>query len=461
MAKSRTRSTKKQRLTGRVTAEKPADQDSLGLEQLTSALAARSGLVVAPTPRAPQRRPRSAGTRHEAGAQASRDTNSTRVDPIADGVEDQAVTAAPVAREGGVPTAEAVTAGGCVEKLADDLGGDQVGLSATYWLEPDEHVRIPSEPLMIRFVGQRIGAADRDLRDRFDRTEQVEGLPSDSGRVSITTKVVGVNAGEWRVAAAPVTGVVGDRASPPVAPVATRTRPAPLLHGPGVRQAAWPALVLLGVLVALVAQALLLQRSLGLWAGAMTVSVVAVVVGYLAAKLWYLALHRQSLRRFVPAGTCIQGFLLGGFGSLAVGSLLIGAPAGLLLDATAPGVFLAMAIGRPGCFLGGCCVGRPTSSRWGLWSSDRRIGVRRIPVQILESAMALMIGIASLAVFLAGPLPLSGALFVGAVAVYTIGRQLLFPLRREPRRTSAGRLLTLAAAGLVVVAAVSASMIVP
>lgn len=438
------------------------DQGSTGLQQLTSAPAAGSGLVLTPAPRAPQRRPRPAGPRHEAGAQAPRDTSSTRADPIAAGVQDQTVTAASVAREGAVPTAEAVTAGGCAEKLADDLGGDQVGLTATYWLEPDEHGCTSSEPMTIRFVGERVGATGQDPRDRFDRTEQVEGLPPDSGRVSITTKVVGVNPGQWRVAAAPVTGAAGGRSGPaglPVRRATTRTRPAPLLHGPGVRQAAWPALVLLGVLVALVTQALLLQRSVGAWAGAMTVSVVAVVVGYLAAKIWYLALHRQSLRRFVPAGTCIQGFLLGGFGSLAVGSLLAGAPVGLLLDATAPGVFLAMAIGRPGCFLGGCCVGRPTSSRWGLWSSDRRIGVRRIPVQLLEAAMALAIG--TLALFSAGPLPLPGALFVGAVAAYTVGRQLLFPLRREPRRTSTGRLLTLAAAGSVVVTAVLASVLAP
>lgn len=434
----------------------------MGLEQLTSALAARSGLVLTPAPRAPQRRPRPAGPRSEAGVQASRDT-SPRADPIAVGVQDQTVTAAPVTRQDAVPTAEAVTAGGCAERLADDLGDDHIGLSATYWLEPDEHVRTPSEPVTIRFVGRRVGATGQDPRDRFDRTEQVEGLPPDSGRISITTKVVGVNAGQWQVAAAPVAGVTAfsdGQPGPLVRRVTARTRLAPLLHGPGVRQMAWPVLVLLGVLVALVTQAVLLQRSTGAWAGAMTVSVVAVVVGYLAAKLWYLALHRQSLRKFVPAGTCIQGFLLGGFGTLAVGSLLTGAPVGLLLDATAPGVLLAMAIGRPGCFLGGCCVGRPTSSRWGLWSSDRRIGVRRIPVQLVEAAMALAIGIGALALFLAGPLPLPGALFVGAVAAYTVGRQLLFPLRREPRRTSTGRLLTLAAAGLVLAAAVLASVLV-
>lgn len=191
----------------------------------------------------------------------------------------------------------------------------------------------------------------------------------------------------------------------------------------------------------------------------MGISVAAVLVGYVGAKIWYLVLNRQSLRGFVPAGTCIQGFLVGAFGTLGLGSLLAGAPVGLLLDATTPGMFLAMAIGRPGCFLGGCCAGRPTLSRWGLWSSDRRIGVRRIPVQLLEAAVAVLIAAATLLLFLSGPLPLPGALFVGALAIYTFARQLLFPLRGEPRRTSAGRLVTLAAAVLVAALAVLGSLL--
>jgi phosphatidylglycerol:prolipoprotein diacylglycerol transferase len=59
-------------------------------------------------------------------------------------------------------------------------------------------------------------------------------------------------------------------------------------------------------------------------------------------------------------------------------------------------------------------------------------------VQLLEAATSLLIAGAALTLVLTGPLPLPGALFVGAFAVYTLGRQLLFPLRAEPRRTSAG-----------------------
>jgi len=64
-------------------------------------------------------------------------------------------------------------------------------------------------------------------------------------------------------------------------------------------------------------------------------------------------------------------------------------------------VFVGMAIGRPGCFFAGCCSGRPTVSRWGLWSSDRRIGIRRIPIQLIEAAAALLIGVTALSLTLA------------------------------------------------------------
>jgi phosphatidylglycerol:prolipoprotein diacylglycerol transferase len=37
-----------------------------------------------------------------------------------------------------------------------------------------------------------------------------------------------------------------------------------------------------------------------------------------------------------------------------------------LLDALAPGALLALAIGRVGCFLAGCCHGSPTTMPWGV-----------------------------------------------------------------------------------------------
>jgi phosphatidylglycerol:prolipoprotein diacylglycerol transferase len=93
--------------------------------------------------------------------------------------------------------------------------------------------------------------------------------------------------------------------------------------------------------------------------------------------------------------------------------------------------------------LGGCCAGRPTSSRWGLWSSDRRMGARRIPVQLLESGTALLLGAGATAAVPSLGTSDGGLVFVAAVAAYTAARQVLFALRDLPRATEHGRQVTL------------------
>ena len=112
-----------------------------------------------------------------------------------------------------------------------------------------------------------------------------------------------------------------------------------------------------------------------------------------------------------------------------------------------------MAIGRVGCFFAGCCGGPPTASRWGVWSSDQRVGARRIPTQLLELVLAGILGLLVLVAVLSHG-SAGGAIFVAALAAYTLGRQGLLRLRAEPRQTRLGGLLTAALAALVLIAAV-------
>lgn len=128
-------------------------------------------------------------------------------------------------------------------------------------------------------------------------------------------------------------------------------------------------------------------------------------------------------------------------------------PTAAFLDVTAPGLLVAMALGRVGCFFAGCCGGPPTASRWGVWSSDQRVGARRIPTQLLELALALSLGLGVLvAVLVHGPA--GGAFFVGPVATYILGRQGILHLRAESRKTLLGGPVTAALAALVLVASV-------
>ncbi|WP_341252276.1 prolipoprotein diacylglyceryl transferase family protein [Euzebya pacifica] len=153
---------------------------------------------------------------------------------------------------------------------------------------------------------------------------------------------------------------------------------------------------------------------------------------------------------------CIQGFVIAAIATVLVGAPLAGLAVLTLLDVTAPALLFGMTIGRVGCLLGGCCVGRPTASRWGMWSSDRRLGMRRIPIQLLESSTALALGVVAAAVVWTGASQPAGATFVGSMAAYTLARQLLFPLRAGARRTTHGRVITLVVSALVFTAAVAA-----
>ena len=80
--------------------------------------------------------------------------------------------------------------------------------------------------------------------------------------------------------------------------------------------------------------------------------------------------------------------------------------------------------------------------------------MRRVPTQLFEAAVALAMGItAGVLVWVEPPRP-AGVVFVGAAAAYTLGRQLLFPLRAGARHTPYGRAVMLALSGLTLVAAV-------
>ena len=326
----------------------------------------------------------------------------------------------------------------------------------------------------IAFSGRRIGVRGKPRsKDVFEVTETVEHIVPGSGRLAITTRVVDVAPGEWQVTAMPTNdrraGARSSRREPgrqprlPVGSASGATGYVPVIQvcAPGVHVGAWPALVGLGVAVGLVLQALLASHAQLPFTSVLAVSLAASLVGLFGAKAYYLVGH-YLMRRFLPAhrdderpavrsaGMCIQGFVAGALVTLVAGALVTGLPVGVLLDVTAPGLFFGMTIGRFGCFFGGCCAGRPTASRFGLWSSDRRLGVRRIPTQLLESTLALCIAApALLAMWVTKPHP-GGVVFVGAIAAYTLGRQALFPLRDNPRKTAHGRSLTMALTGLVI-----------
>ena len=348
----------------------------------------------------------------------------------------------------------------------DDLPPDlPQGLGLTYWFNTAPAGE--SYPVSVRFSGRRTeGPEAPGVPDTFDVVQTLEQVLPGSGPVALTARIPHVAAGDWRVIAAPVTPQVtpGAGQSPgpatPVLPSGEALGTTTFLRlanerAPGVRIGAWPALVGLGAAVALFLQALLATQR-GLPAGRLLqISLLASLLGVAGAKLYYLLTHRGQRRGLLTAGMSLQGSMIAVFGVLLLGSWLTGVPVGSMLDVTAPGLLFGLAMGRWGCFFGGCCVGRPTASGWGIWSSDRRVGVRRIPVQLMESSWAAIVAAAILISVLTVRPAVDGLLFIVGFAAYTFGRQVLFPLRSVPRKTTHGRMVTLVVSGLTVAAAVA------
>ncbi len=351
-----------------------------------------------------------------------------------------------VSRETGIPTGEP---GGWATWLQQD------GMAATVVLDPRF---CDNGRAIVRFRGRRLGADTwGDERDRFITEEIVEDIVPGSGPISVTTRVYDINAGEWTVTAVMLPPTRGRKVrdeslraattrnlppaawswrrwsvSPgPAAPVTTC--PAPLVkigRAPGIIPGIWGAMVGLGVLLAVVLTVVIVARDHLSVGHLLLVALIAVAAGTIGAKTWYVV--QSPEHRF--DGWCIQGFIvglmLGAIPSLAATDL----PIGVSLDAASPGIFLAMALGRVGCFFAGCCGGPPTASRWAVWSSDQRVGARRVPTQLLESALTLTIGTALLVVNLLYRPAVAGALLVAGLAAYTLGRQGLLRLRAQQRR---------------------------
>lgn len=95
------------------------------------------------------------------------------------------------------------------------------------------------------------------------------------------------------------------------------------------------------------------------------------LAGILGARFVFVVSHwgefvREPLRvlYFWEGGLSFHGAFLGGALAVALWTRRWGTPFLQMADVLAPGVALAYAIGRIGCFLGGCCYGVPTDLPW-------------------------------------------------------------------------------------------------
>lgn len=310
-------------------------------------------------------------------------------------------------------------------------------------------------PLEVEFSGRLLGEPSSRGATTFSMSGRVHRVVPGCGRVTLTLRIPDLAAGEWEVIATPATDAEYPTVlqGPVRAEGATSISMLAPLVGPGLRIGGWPAMVGAGALVGVVVQASLAHR-VGLpVVPLLWTTLLACVLGVFGAKLYYALTHPHERGGLVTVGMSLQGFVVVAFAVIVSLTLLLALPLGVVLDVSAPALLFGQAVGRIGCRFGGCCVGRPTASRWGVWSADRMVGVRRVPVRLMESITALVLAAGAAVSVILGPPRPAGWLFVVALSAYVVARQLLLPLREVPRATRYGRAITLTASAALLIAA--------
>ncbi|MBI3428575.1 MAG: prolipoprotein diacylglyceryl transferase [Actinobacteria bacterium] len=340
-------------------------------------------------------------------------------------------------------------------------------VGVTYWFDPPAAPAI--QTATIRLTGERLGRTGPPRGgDKFTHEETIDGIVGGGGPVAVTMKVRDITPGDWKVDARLLptqnrnSHTDRNRPTPPLNRAAWswrrwRLTPAPatpvptrlllFVRPPAVILGSWAALVVLGILLALIVQGLVISAADLTLTHVLPISLISLLGGIIGGKVWYVILHRRDGQK---SGWAVQGFVAG-FALVAPPLLLIfNVPVGDFLDASTPGLLLGLAVGRLGCFFTGCCAGRPSASRWAVWSSNRSVGARRIPTQIMESALGFTLALIALVLFLRFGSQ-HGTFFIAAIASYTIIRQRVLLLRDERRQSNRGASFVALLAALIFV----------
>lgn len=181
--------------------------------------------------------------------------------------------------------------------------------------------------------------------------------------------------------------------------------------------------ILGGVLAGTYAAALHGLNAARVYVGMLLLVPPALVGARLLFVLSHWRLYRRDGRRIwrrSEGGAALYGGLILAIAvSLPLLNLLRISP-GAFWDSATIAMLTGMVLARVGCLINGCCAGRPTTAWLGLDLPGRQGIRRRVPTQLLEAglALALLAGSAGLR----NRLPFEGALFLGALAVYSVGR---------------------------------------
>jgi phosphatidylglycerol:prolipoprotein diacylglycerol transferase len=164
-----------------------------------------------------------------------------------------------------------------------------------------------------------------------------------------------------------------------------------------------------------------------------TVVLVALVGSVLGARLLYVMEHLEDFRHqwtgalaLWQGGLTLYGGIVAGTVAGLAAARQLRLPLWTVADALTPSLALGTMFGRVGCFLNGCCYGRPTKLPWGVVfpaESFATLEYGRVPLhpaQLYNAAAGLAMFLVAWAVRRRVRVP--GTLFWGFIAVFSAAR---------------------------------------
>ncbi len=176
------------------------------------------------------------------------------------------------------------------------------------------------------------------------------------------------------------------------------------------------------------------------------------VSAMLGARIFHALQHLDTYDSFWDVLKLWQGGLAyyGGFMLALVVSILYARkkklPTGTILDIFGPSLILGVGIARIGCFLAGCCFGKPTSLPWGVTFPEGslpwfELGLQKIHPTQLYSVLSLLC-IFTILMIIQKHMKFSGQLFLFCVIMYSVHRFLIDFLRYYAPEERMGTLAT-------------------
>ena len=223
-----------------------------------------------------------------------------------------------------------------------------------------------------------------------------------------------------------------------------------VIHGYGL-------MIAIGVLCALLVATKQAKKKL-LDANIMfTLGIVALLFGFVGAKLLYCIVEIKSLLNnpmqiLSGGGFVVYGGIIGGTLAAIIYCKLKKVNFLQYFDLAMPSVAIAQGFGRIGCFLAGCCYGRETDSAIGIVFHNSSLapnGVKLIPTQLFSSAGDFLIAV--ILIMYAKKARNTGKVGALYLILYSVGR-FIIEFFRNDYRGSIGVLSTSQVIALIILA---------